>query len=364
MKKLAIAALAAGVGSIALAQVTLTGALAYGYQQTNAATGALASGFGVDTSELNWNAKEDLGGGHAVDATLGLSQADRGGVAGGDAVLKYTNPGLGLFSMGHTKAADYFAGDIASAGAPVINMDGKLHETRSNGTEWVAYAAPVGPVYVQLKHTENNAGKGLGAGGAGSASVVVQRNNQVSVFYPGSKLAVAGAWVVYDGRRDGDPMTVAGVGEYVAATKNQVINLQASYDFGVIKVGAGVQQADATNGVRVLDGIVSFAVPAGVWTFGGAASISTLSGARATISPALDGSRYNGSASGMSLGAQYNLSKRTNVTMKYAAWTHSGYSQYEADAATGGGGLWTVGAAGRGYDKKANETAVVLSHSF
>ncbi|MGQ0711365.1 MAG: porin [Rhodoferax sp.] len=364
MKKLAIAALVAGVGGGAWAQASLTGTVAYGYQQTNAATGALASGFGVDTSELYWNAAEDLGSGHKIDAKLGLSQVDRGGVAGGDLEMKYTNPSVGLFSMGYTKAADYFAGDIASAGAPVINMDGKLHETRSSGTEWVSYAAPVGPVYLQVKHTENSAGKGLGAGGAGSATVVVQRNNQLSVYYPGSKLTVAGAWVVYDGRRDGDPMTLAGIGEYVAATKNQVINLQASYDFGVAKVGAGVQQADATNGVRVLDGILSFAVPAGAWTFGGAASISTLSGARATLSPTLDGSRYNGTASGMSLGAQYNLSKRTNVTMKYAAWTHSGYSQYEADAATGGGGLWTVGAAGRGYDRKANETSVVLSHSF
>lgn len=375
MNKNLIGLAVALVAGSAMAQASLTGNVTYGYKQTTSAPGALASGLGVDTAEVYLGSKEDLGGGHSAEAKLGLSDTTRAGTTGGDVELKYTNPSVGLFSMGYTKASDYFAG-VASAGAPIIDMDGKLHETRSNGSEWVAYAVPVGPVFLQFKHSENSAGKGLGAGAAGQASTISQRNNQLSVYMPG-KLTIAGGWVVYDNRQNGDPASGAAAdsGGYIAATKSQVVNLQASYDLGVATIGAGAQQADATNGVRVLDGIVSVSIPVGAWTLGVASSISTLSGAQdvclfagACNLASWKASQYNGTATGLTFGAKYALSKRTSFSVKTATWTHSGYSQYEADAAiavkNGNAFNGAQGKAGLNYGRTASETSLLLSHDF
>jgi hypothetical protein len=103
------------------AQVSITGTLQMGYLQTthNALTGAPAttqqlfasglgtgynknpagdsSGIGVDTSVINFNASEDLGGGYRVSATFGLDGVTRASANGGDAVLNLVTPG-GLVS--------------------------------------------------------------------------------------------------------------------------------------------------------------------------------------------------------------------------------------------------------------------------
>lgn len=357
MKKLVLAALAAGTAGAAFAQVSLTGNVTYGYTQTNSAAGKLASGLGVDTAELYFGSKEDLGGGSTVEAKLGLADTTRAGVAGGDLSLVYTNTSVGQIGLETEKGSDYFAG-IASAGAPVINMDGKHHETRSS-SDSIAYTVPVGSVYLRFSHSESSAGLGLGKGGAGAADTVKQRNNTLSAYYASGALQALLAFRSYDNRIQGDPMgaTVAG---YLQATKNSIINAQASYDLGVAKVGVGFQDATGTNGITVRDALMGVSIPAGAFTFGATYSTSDLQGARDTVI-GWNASQYNGRATGYSLGMQYAMSKRTSIALKTANWTHSGYSQYEADAALGTN---TAGAAGRGYDKTANETTLLLSHSF
>ena len=62
MKK-TLVALAALAATGAFAQVTMTGEFAYVFQQSTNGTGAQKSGQSVDTSEIYWDAKEDLGGG-------------------------------------------------------------------------------------------------------------------------------------------------------------------------------------------------------------------------------------------------------------------------------------------------------------
>lgn len=361
MKKLVLAALAAGTAGAAFAQVSLTGNVTYGYTQTNSAAGKLASGLGVDTAELYFGSKEDLGGGSTVEAKLGLADTTRAGVAGGDLSLVYTNTSVGQIGLETEKGSDYFAG-IASAGAPVINMDGKHHETRSS-SDSIAYTVPVGSVYLRFSHSESSAGLGLGKGGAGAADTVKQRNNTISAYYGSGALRALLAFRNYDNRRIGDPNGDT-VGEYLQATKNSIINAQASYDLGVAKVGAGFQEATGTNGITVRDALLGISAPVGAFTFGATYSTTDLQGARDTNPlTGIDwkASQYNGRATGYSLGVQYAMSKRTSVALKTATWTHGGYSQFEGDAATG---TRTAGAAGRGYDKTANETTLLLSHSF
>lgn len=380
MKKTLTALAVLALSGTAMAQVTITGNLTMGYKATkSAATGqAEASGLGVDTSEINFAAKEDLGGGQTIVAKMALAGADRSGesgngtVGGRDATLTYTNMSVGQIELGSTSSVNYFAG-IASAGAPVIDFDGKLYETRSS-SDYISYTIPVGPVYLQLKHSEASSAIGLGKGSTGSGALG-QRNNTVSAYYSAGALTLLGAYRIYDNRRSGDPTTLGGFAEYAAGTKDDVVNVQASYDFGVAKVGGGYQVATASNGVRVNDALVGVAVPVGSWSFGATFAQSQGSDAKSTsaVTGTLwDLSKYNGTANGYSLGASYAFSKRTSISAKYAQWTKSGYSQYEAAgaaAAAAGGGFAGVIAAGGvqstlGFDRTATETSILLSHSF
>lgn len=378
MKKTLTALAVLAISGTAMAQVTITGSLIMGYKATkSAATGqAEASGLGVDTSEIDFAVKEDLGGGQTIVAKMALAGADRSGetgngsVQGRDATLTYTNMSVGQIELGSTSAVNYFAG-IASAGAPVIDFDGKLYETRSSN-DYISYTVPVGPVYLQLKHNEASRAIGLGQGSTGSGALG-QRNNTVSAYYNAGALTLVGAYRIYDNRRPGDPLT--NFADYSAGTKNDVVNVQASYDFGVAKVGGGYQVANASNGVHVKDALVGVAVPVGAWTFGATFAQSHASDAQSTSAATFgfwDLSKYNGTANGYSLGASYAFSKRTSISAKYAQWTKSGYSQYEAAgaaAAAAGGGLASLQAAGAvqgawGFDRTANEATILLSHSF
>lgn len=361
MKKtlIAIAALAA---TGAFAQVTLTGNYTYGFSATKDAKPAQneASGFGVDTAEVNFNATEDLGSGQKIDVAMSLGSLVRSstGAQGQDNKISYTNTSFGRVELGNAKAANYFAG-IASAGAPVIDFDGKLFETRSSN-DYISYAALLGPVAVRLSHNESSKGLGLGAGVQGLPSTVGQRNNTIVVLYSAAALQLAAAYRAYDNQSPGNLTSGApGFLQYASGTKNNVVNAQGSYDFGFLKLGAGFQQANASNGVTVVDWLVGASAPlSSAWTVGATFASSTASDAKNTAAFGWDLSKYNGTATGYSLGASYALSKRTSITTKYARWTHSGYSQYEADGAASGASQ------GLGYDRTASETSVLLSHSF
>ncbi|MGA1060213.1 MAG: porin, partial [Burkholderiaceae bacterium] len=70
MKKTLIALAALGVVGAASAQVTISGAMAVGIQNTTAAS---AAKFHLTDGDINFSAKEDLGGGLTVDASTSIS---------------------------------------------------------------------------------------------------------------------------------------------------------------------------------------------------------------------------------------------------------------------------------------------------
>lgn len=361
------------VAGVSFAQVSLTGNLIMGYKATTSAKlgNPQASGFGVDTSEIDLTVKEDMGGGQSIEAKMALAGADRSGestngsVGGRDATLSYTNNSFGRIQLGSTRDVNYFAG-IASAGAPVIDMDGKLFETRSS-SDFISYTVPVGPVYVNISHAEGSAGLGLGQGVTGSATLApnYQRKNTYSVYYGAGPVVLLGAYRTYDNRKPGDVTTAAGTFEALSGTKNDVVNVQGSYDFGVAKVGLGYQVANGSNGVHVTDALLGASMPVGAWTFG-----ATVARSAATDAPNTstftggfwDLRKYEGTATGYSVGASYALSKRTSISAKYASWTHSGYSQYENDAPFKAANITT--SSGIDYSRTANETSILLSHAF
>lgn len=393
MKKTLIALAVLAASGAAMAQVTVTGKLAMGYKAFKAGNnaGTETSGLGVDTSEIYFTATEDLGGGQKVEARLGVAGLDRSGessylygaygvtgpngpATGRDASLTYTNSAFGQIQLATLERPDFF-NVVALAEAPVIEMDNKLHEYKKV-VDQIRYAVPLGPVTVFLNHIEDYnkpAALGLGVGAAGQTG---QRANQLAAQYNGGPLTAFASYRSYDNRIEGGCAAAAPALAFAACpalnlTKDSLYNLQASYDLGMAKIGIGYQDVSATNGMHQKDSMISLSVPLGAVTLGAAWSRSETADAPNTA-PFLGGlwkaKDYEGTANGYSVGARYSLSKRTSVLARHAAWTTSGYVQYEKDAvnarATLATGKSAFNNAGLNYQSTASESSLLLVHTF
>lgn len=384
MKKTLIALAVLAASGASFAQVTVTGTLAMGYKQTTsvgtsailalpATSGADASGFGVDTSEIDFTATEDLGGGQKIEAALAFAGADRSGesnsttpgaLTGRDATLTYTNNSFGRIQLGTTKDAAVHSG-IPSAGAPVVDMDGKLFQIRSS-SDFISYAAPIGPVVFVYKLSESSKGLGLGNGTSGASGVTVgQRTSDFVFVYSKGPLDLVGAYRAYDNRNS---TTITSL---ESLTKDNVFAFQVGYNFGVAKVGFGLNNTTASLGPKVTDMLLGVSVPMGALTLGMTLGRATTSGVADVDSAKVGGAfaksflqKADGTANSVSYGAKYDLSKRTNLTVKYATWTRSGYEQFEANGITTAKSGAVAGLAEMGYTANANETSILLSHSF
>lgn len=382
MKKslLALAALAACAG--AYADVTITGTIASGYKATRNSFGADASGLGVDTSSLTFAADEDLGGGQKVAASIGFDGVTRAGANGGDVTLTYTNNAFGRIQLGTVKDSDVFSA-IAYGGANLITFDGKLNQIETS-SDFFSYAAPIGPVILVFEHTEAGnsitgaaAGLGIGAGTQGSTATTTQGKNTLALVYKTDALSLVGAYRSYNNRNDSGNFSDAN-----SLTKSDVVHIEGGYDFGAIKIGAGADHVNAAWGVTQDNFIAGFSIPAGAWTFGAAWESSKVDGvssaaltAFAPIYPAPIGglvaagtkallSKTEGTASGATFGAQYNFSKRTNLAIRYATWTRSGYEQLEAFKIAGGSAGGAAAVSQLGYKQNETATDILLTHNF
>jgi predicted porin len=397
MKKTLIALAALAVSGVSFAEVTISGSLIMGYKATKstgtnaisipglglnaaAVAGGEASGFGVDTSEIDITATENLGGGQSIEAKLALAGADRSGESGGvttgngavtgrDATLSYTNNAFGRIQMGTTMESAIHS-DIPSAGAPVIDMDGKLFEIRTS-SDFISYAAPIGPVIFQYKLSESSKGLGLGAGSSGTSGVTVgQRTSDFAVVYGKGPLQLVGVYRSYDNRNAVSVATAEGL------TKNEAIAIQAGYDFGVAKLGFGIVNTTATVGPKVSDMMLGVSIPVSAWTFGmtfGRSTVSGVADAAVSVFPGGAGAdalfksamqRADGTADSVSVGVKYDLSKRTSLSLKHATWTRSGYEQFEAWGARAKAGASVAGLNEFGYSDRASETSLLLAHTF
>lgn len=390
MKKTLIALAVLAASGAAMAQVTLTGKLAMGYKATKAgnSAGTESSGLGVDTSEVYFTATEDLGRGQKIEAKLGVAGLDRSGesnygatgsngpATGRDASLTYTNTAFGQIQLATLERPDFF-NIVALAGAPVIEMDDKLHEYKKV-VDQIRYAVPLGPVTVFLNHIESyntSTTKAVGLG-VGAAGQVGQRANQLAAQYNGGPLTAFASYRSYDNRIEGGCVAAAPALALAACpalrlTKDSLYNLQASYDLGMAKIGVGYQDVSATNGMHQKDSMISVAMPLGALTLGAAWSRSETADAPNT-SPFLGGlwkaKNYEGTANGYSVGLSYAMSKRTSVLARHASWTTSGYVQYEHDAvgalATLATGKSAFNNAGLNYQSTASESSILLVHTF
>jgi predicted porin len=313
MKKSLIALAVLAASGASFAQVTITGNLAMGYlQTTNGTAGAAvkdASGFGVDTSEINFAATEDLGGGMKATAKMSLAGADRShesataptvsAVGGRDASLTVASS-MGTFALATSKGADYLSGGTAGVGANYSGFDGKLFSARSS-RDTVSYTLPVGPVSLGLSLQENSAGLGLGKGLQGNASDIDQGRTVLSAKYVGGPLVVDGAYLSYNNNN-------------TATGQKDATRLSASYDLGVANVGFGTEIANFNVFGRRADYLLGMSMPMGAMTFG------VQLGMRDQATPATSA----GITRGTSLNVGYALSKRTSLIGNYQVWTNNG----------------------------------------
>lgn len=306
MKK-TLVALAALAATGAFAQVSITGGVAYGYMQTttgSAAGGVDASGFGVDTAELNFNVSEDLGGGSKVTGKIQFDGVTRSGANGGDVVLAYATANAGTLTMSTTKGADYLTGGIAAVGNK--GLDGAITSGRTS-SDGVSYSFPVtSSLKLGFAHTENaktgytqspaaGVAPALGADAAG-LDKGEQRRNMVTVDYAAGALVANVGFGSYDQQGN------------AATNLKNITRGSVSYDLGAAQLGAGFDSRSYNLGTR-MDYALGVMVPVGQLSVGALWAARTYND---TTDITKDGTR-----SGYSLRAKYDLSKMTNILVDY-----------------------------------------------
>lgn len=216
----------------AFAQATLTGDVAYGFTSSTAAN-STTSGFGLEAADLYFNASEDIEGLGNVAANINIDATESGrasGVQTGDVVLSLTTT-LGVkLSGGSTQGASYFSQGVASAGTGYEwNLSGKITASRTNN-DFVAFSAPLTEgTKVTYIHTE--ADVSIGAGSAAALNAATQSYDTLSLDYTAGALAVNVQTRTYNGVVDASETHKKGRSRFAA-----------SYDLGVAKNGAGVEE--------------------------------------------------------------------------------------------------------------------------
>ena len=261
---------AVAVAGAATAQVSVTGALGFGWEALSPAVGGSDTGIKVTDGNVKFSASENLGGGMSVLAAMDIQSRGRDTeINGRDASITLVT-GFGGFTLGVVDAGNGIIG-LGGAGAPVIGMDGSVLSGGVN-VDIAKYSLPLGNgIGISVARTDAAAAiKGLNAG------------NTYGATY--SMGAISAALDFTD----------------VALAKRTRVS--GSYDLGVVKLGAGYQTRKAKGAASVFgtdkQTILGVSAPYGAFTFG--LNYATQK-------------QLEASNKGIDLGVSYALSKRTNV---------------------------------------------------
>jgi Gram-negative porin len=352
MKKTLVALAVLAASGASFAQVTMTGEFTWGFKSTNVTNsvyvdsatkttkpldGAGSSGFGVDYSNINFTANEDLGGGTKVEVRMGIDGADRSNdsgaaVVGQNAYIALTN-GASKLKLGTLQNDDYLSEGVAGLGNPVwINQDGHVFTAHTNADR-IEYSYNLGAITLGYQYLESSKDIGEGYGSTGSAN---QARNLIQATYAAGPLTANLGLGVYNNEVD------------VAATQSSITSksiarFAVAYDLGMAKLGLAYANTKKTAGSSV-DTFLAVAVPLGNLTLGADwAQRKTDFDGNVVTNGATTGTvnLQDGTVSGYGIGVAYALSKRTQLVANYRNW--------EAE----------VGAA-----SKSTDTRVYIDHSF
>jgi predicted porin len=362
MKKSLVAlAVMAAAGAVSAQSVTLSGEYAFGYKNGNAAGSSLATatapavatkyaGFGTDTAGIKFEATEDLGGGLKAKASVSAGGLARGGSVGGEDAAISLSGGFGAILLTTAESGNGLR-QRAEAGAPVFNFEGEVFGAASNLDE-IRYTSPsfdgfkgyasytdrgtVDTVDASTGKYTANAGLGLGSAGL----TVGQPTVGFGALYANGPIDARVDYTNYRRQKSTKVLstTVPVPPAVQAAGSNDTkdrIRLSGSYDFGVVKLGAGFSRQtrvslDTTNvpggtfGAGNLNPVVETALgvsaPFGPVTVGAFYARSKQSSYTNTNNKKVnDGSNKTG----FSFGLKYDFSKRTFLTSNIASWKDS-----------------------------------------
>ncbi len=342
MKKTLVALAVLAASGASFAQVAITGNVSMGWAGGQTADGKQSSGLGVDTATIDFAVSEDLGGGLKVTAHEGFDTMARNGVTGGDTGMTLGTSTWSVY-LGANQLAPYLAGN-ASVGGLFNGFDNKIFSAKNSGQDFAGVSFAVTPsITLSVTEYENNAGLGLTSGSGGDATTTGQRNTQYQIAYASGALKADAAYKSYD----------AATATAATTTYKDIKSItrgSANYDFGVAKVGAGIEARTLViNGTDTM-ATVSANVPFGALGFGVQWANRTVNGAN-TLTTVND---YNQSGYGLEL--DYNFSKSTKLALNYMNW-----QQISANA---GAKALTVGYGDVGGGQNSTLTEIALSKSF
>jgi hypothetical protein len=299
MKKTLVALAVLAASGASFAQVAITGTVAMGYAAGKDVNGAESSGLGIDTTALNFNATEDLGGGKKISVNQGFDGMNRAGVAGNDTNMTLSTPSYSL-TLASTLLADYLVAGIANQAGLFNGFEGRLVSPK-NVKDSIGVSVPMGALTFSATHYEGT-GTSLGLG-VGATGVSNQRNNQFQVAYAAGALAANGAYKAYDNQDNTS-----------ATSTKSIARASVSYNLGVASIGAGIAASTLAKEGTDTESMLSVGVPFGSFTFGAALMNRTISGTAAN----------DVNLSGYGLELDYALSKSTKIATNYMSWQQKG----------------------------------------
>lgn len=299
MKKTLLALAVVAASGAAFAQTaTLSGSYVFGYQSATSTTGVRTAGIGTDTAAIALVATEDLGGGLKATAKVTLGGMMRDGAGTGEDASLTLAGGFGTITMGSVESDDGLS--RAYAGAPVIGLDGKVHGANANidvigfQTPALAPGLTAGVSYVDRGTTGAFTGLGYGTTGANGGQPSITAN----LTYGAGPISARADVTSYS-------LQVANS----ATSAQNRFRVSGNYDLGMAKVGLGYSSLKYTNDTTNNNTTVGISAPFGATTVGVVYEKNVKQGV---------------TKSGYTVGAQYNLSKRTNVSTGYATWKTAG----------------------------------------
>lgn len=287
MKKTLIALAVLAASGASFAQVAITGSYAAGYKTTSSSASGDASGLGIDTSYIQFDAAEDLGNGMKASARMALDGLSRAGANGGDAYIKLAG-NFGTISLDTGKGSDYLSGDW-------VGQDDKVFDAKTT-SDSITYSSPAFSGFtVSLAHGESSAASAVGLGVGAAGAYTGQRNNTLSLAYAAGPLSAN-----------------VGIRSYDQQGTKSLARGKVAYDLGVAKIGAGVIQKNLAVGTDTTS-LIAVSAPLGALSLG--ADFANRK---------IDGTTSDATTNGFGLSAAYSLSKRTSIALTYNSWDVAG----------------------------------------
>ena len=308
MKKTIIAIAALAATNMAMAQVTVTGGLGFGFVKTQSPPSVTsttpsnaAPGMQMTDGEINFKAVEDLGAGYKATVNYAVQSKGRDSqVKAKDATISFLTP-IGQITAGTLDSdSDY---PRAFAGSKIYLPDDKQVKGGDN-IDVIAFTTKLGPVYATISYSEGgtqdvldlatalgaplpaaalglpstppfpstvtllNGGtsKNLVPGGPGAGKGPVQITSLNGTYDEGGPLSIGVTVSNYSVILGGAVQDIAGAQLFKAAYDGRTdTELSVAYDFGVAKVGVGYASKTMGWGNETKAGI---SVPLGALTFG------------------------------------------------------------------------------------------------